>query len=145
MSTRNGYTLIETVIVLLTLSVVIAIAVPFHSKTVDALTFQTFYQQFEDDVLLTQQLSMTNQAFYDLMILPSQQKYFLLETKTERKVLERSIPDTIKLELQTLKVPVRFSSDGTIYSPGSMRIKTNSKSYRVVFPFGKSRCYMYEI
>lgn len=145
MLTKNGYTLLETMIVLLTLSVFLAIAVPIHRQTQDHTAFTNFYRQFEDDVLLTQQLSMNNQSFYDLMIMPAQKKYFLMDTKKEQKIIERDIPQGLMIDIQTLQLPIRFSSDGTIFNPGSFRIKTPNNTYKIVFPFGKSRCYMYEI
>ncbi|WP_028783199.1 competence type IV pilus minor pilin ComGD [Thalassobacillus devorans] len=145
MLNRNGYTLLETMIVLLTLSVFLIIAVPIHHQTQAHISFTNFYKQFEDDVLLTQQLAMNNQSFYDLIIRPEQKKYFLMDAVKEQKIIERNIPHALTVELQTLQIPIRFSSDGTIYSPGSFRIKTPDKTYKVVFPFGKSRCYMYEI
>ncbi|MFG6114353.1 competence type IV pilus minor pilin ComGD [Halobacillus sp. MO56] len=145
MLTKNGYTLLETMIVLLTLSILLAISVPLHHQIQDHTAFSNFYRQFEDDVLLTQQLSMNNQSFYDLMIIPSQKKYYLMDAKKEQKIIERDIPQALIIDLQTLLVPIRFSSDGTIFNPGSFRVKTPNKTYKIVFPFGKSRCYMYEI
>ncbi|MBM7552303.1 competence type IV pilus minor pilin ComGD [Thalassobacillus pellis] len=142
---HNGFTLIEAILVLSIWSVLLLILIPVQHSIMEKKELKQFLHQLEDDVLLAQKLTMHDNRMYEFYILPSMDNYYLYDPLNQTKLLEARIPAHINLRLMTLRSPIRFSFDGTIKTPGIMEIRTDTTTYRIVFPFGKGRFYINEI
>ncbi|MCP3025697.1 competence type IV pilus minor pilin ComGD [Halobacillus sp. A5] len=136
---QRGYTLAEVILVLTAFSILTIIFVPLQSKAIQHIETKQYIAQFKEDVLLAQQLTMTDHPSYWLMIRPAQKDYYLYDYQQKKTIFHREFPPYWKLNLQSLTTPVRFNSQGTLRNPGTMRISSPHTAYKITFPFGKSR------
>lgn len=142
---RNGFTLPETMFVLFLMVTLLSIATPIHSSTKEQLETKLFFDQFRQDVLLLQKLSMIGPSRYYMILAPSSLHYFIYNETEKKPVLMRNFPPRWSIDMMNMKSAIKFSTKGTIRTPRTFFIETNSSKYKVVFPFGKARCYISEI
>ncbi|SDK55130.1 competence type IV pilus minor pilin ComGD [Sediminibacillus albus] len=141
---KKGYTLVE---VMLVLSITVSlIAIGFSLPRYFLHTFQTkqFFQQFNNDILYLQQLSLASKENIYLLIDPENQQYTIHQGGTGKVLIQRNIPDHCHIELRTLKMPISFTDKGSLRNPGTMIVDTGNNQYKVVFPLGKGRNYIVE-
>ncbi|UOQ93725.1 prepilin-type N-terminal cleavage/methylation domain-containing protein [Halobacillus shinanisalinarum] len=141
---QGGYTFSEVIIVLVALSVLLAIAAPLNSEVVSSVKITHYIEQLENDILLAQQLSMQHESHYWIMIRPENNDYYLYDYSSRKSVFHRKLPEKWSIRLTTLQSPIRFNTSGTIQNPGTMVLKTPESSYKITFPFGKSRVTIHE-
>ncbi|WP_181350097.1 competence type IV pilus minor pilin ComGD [Thalassobacillus sp. CUG 92003] len=139
-----GYTLSETMVVMLIWSVMLSLSIPFHQSLLTKLETEQFLKQFQQDVLLAQRLTTTENRPYLLHLRPKQSVYLLYDPSTMKTVYRRSIPEDWAVDLLTLKSPIEFNFAGQIRNPGTFTITTPKSTYQIVFPFGKGRCVIHE-
>ncbi|UOR12322.1 competence type IV pilus minor pilin ComGD [Halobacillus amylolyticus] len=141
---QGGYTFTEVIIVLVAFSVLLMMAAPLHSEVVTSVKITHYIEQLENDLLLAQQLSMQHESHYWVMIRPENNDYYLYDYSSRKTVFHRKFPETWSIHLSTLQSPIRFNNSGTIQNPGTMILKTTESSYKITFPFGKSRVTIHE-
>ncbi|MFD1018733.1 competence type IV pilus minor pilin ComGD [Thalassobacillus hwangdonensis] len=142
---RNGFTLLETMLVLFIMVIFLSIATPIHFSTKEQQETKLFLDQFRQDVLLLQKLSMIGPSRYHMIVAPSSLHYFIYNESDKKLVLLRNFPPRWSIDMMNMKSAIKFSTKGTIRTPRTFFIETTSRKYKVVFPFGKSRCYISEI
>ncbi|WP_173916158.1 competence protein ComG [Halobacillus sp. Marseille-Q1614] len=135
----RGYTLSEVVLVLTMITTLLLLAAPTPVKIYKNTQTSLHLNQLKSDLLLAQQLTMQDHPNYWIMIRPASQDYYLYDYKKKEALFTRSFPSDWTIELQSLSMPLRFNSSGTLERPGTMKIVTSSTSYKITFPFGKSR------
>ncbi|WP_053219217.1 competence type IV pilus minor pilin ComGD [Virgibacillus senegalensis] len=145
MSRNAGFTFIEVMFVLSITAFLMALGVMFPLQLLEKQERNDFFQLFESDLLFLQQKSMLSSERYTLYIDPEAHKYSIRTGGTAKILVSRKIPESWKIELRTLKMPISFNLKGTIKQPGTMVIDTGRKRYKVVFPFGKGRHYYEEL
>lgn len=136
---NNGYTLSEMLIVLLLWSVLLACILPLHHRTYQNVQSSKTVQQFKEDVLLAQILTMNDHIYYHLLFNQESTEYVLYDRKNRRNVFKRKLPKGWSIKMLTLEPTVRFNQKGMIHQGGSMQFVTPNKTYKIVFPFGASR------
>ncbi|WP_226582995.1 competence type IV pilus minor pilin ComGD [Halobacillus litoralis] len=141
----NGYTLTETVIVLLCWAVMIGCFIPIQHSTYQNTQSSYFLRQFREDILTTQHLSMNDHVFYSLRFHQDSNQYLLYDAANRQTVFTRKLPDLWRIQMLTLDPIVKFNQNGVITKPGSMMIITPAKTYKIIFPFGVSRIRIEEV
>ncbi|SFJ21207.1 competence protein ComGD [Halobacillus dabanensis] len=136
---NEGYTLSEMLIVLLLWSVLLACILPLHHRTYLNVQSSKTVQQFKEDVLLTQTLTMNDHIYYQLLFNEDSTEYILHDRKNRRNVFKRKLPKGWSINMLTLEPTVRFNQKGMIYQGGSMQFVAPNKTFTIVFPFGASR------
>ncbi|MFG6148533.1 competence type IV pilus minor pilin ComGD [Halobacillus sp. B23F22_1] len=136
---QKGYTLVEVTLVLTAFTVLLLIFAPLQQRTVNKIENDHYLKQFEEDMLLAQQLTMSDHPNYWIMVRPLQNDYYLYDYQNKKTIYHRVFPHDWEVRLQSLTSPIRFNSTGTMQSPGTMAIKTHYTNYKITFPFGKSR------
>ncbi|GGF08087.1 hypothetical protein GCM10010954_03180 [Halobacillus andaensis] len=136
---QKGYTLIEVILVLTAFTLLLLLFTPLQQRTVSKLETEHYLEQFEEDMLLAQQLTMADHPNYWIMVRPVQNDYYLYDYQNKETVYHRKFPHDWEVSLQSLTSPIRFNSSGTMQSPGTMTLKTGYTNYKITFPFGKSR------
>ncbi|MCP3030301.1 type II secretion system GspH family protein [Halobacillus sp. A1] len=144
MDNQKGYTLSEMIVVLTAISCLLLLFFPLQSSLAEEVKKRYFIEQFENDLLLAQQLTIQNHPNYWLMINSSSNHYYLYDSRNRETIFERYFPDNWSIQLQSLTTPIRFNSTGTLYNPGTMKITTPRKELKITFPFGKSRVKIVE-
>lgn len=141
MSNEDGFTLFELILALTIFMLMVTVIGSFHSQTFDNIQFQRWYKQFEKDTLYLQQSTMISRSNDYLMINPSQHSYEINSGALNDPTIKREFPTDWDVSLQSLRMPLTFTRNGTIRNPGMFRIHTNHHTYDIYFPFGKGRSY----
>ncbi|WP_017472305.1 prepilin-type N-terminal cleavage/methylation domain-containing protein [Amphibacillus jilinensis] len=140
-----GFSLIELLIVLTLINVLWLISANHYHKKLNHIAFEQWYQQFELDIIELQKHTMVTNITYHIQFYPSSNRYELRQGPFGEGLVRREWPEEWKITMLTLQNQIRFTRTGTIRSPGTMQVKTNTAIYHIYFPFGKARCYYIEI
>ena len=144
MNNQKGFTLVELLIVLSTLSILLVIGASFQTNTYNTYQLNRWYQLFDSDVLYMQQQTLLKRNNLYLIIKPDTKSYEIRQGGRGDVVIERKIPQNWDVKLYTLSMPLSFSIQGTIKNPGMFQILIDDKEYAIYFPFGKGRSYIVE-
>ncbi|RYG74686.1 prepilin-type N-terminal cleavage/methylation domain-containing protein [Lentibacillus lipolyticus] len=140
MPSKNGFTLVEMLLVLSIWSVLILLTVPTQFQVLEHKTEKQFLNTLEMDLLYVQSLSYNSRAVYRLTF-PDDHHYEIRKGFTP--IVERKVPEGWNVQKRTLP-EISFNHQGTIRDPGTFSIETTSSTYNIVCPFGKGRCYIDE-
>lgn len=142
---KNGFTLLETVLVLAIVSsmslLFIANIVPIYNQKV----LDTFLDTFEKDVMYAQQYALVNEEKAYIVFVPSQNKYTIEGTKLGSILIERKYDSRIKIEAEVFSNRITYNPNGSIRASGTMHISYYKQSYKVVFYLGKGRFALQEL
>lgn len=138
---RNGFTLIEMLIVLGILSVLLLISSPLNYSALEKQRTKQFFDTFEFDVLYIQNLSTSSENSLKIRFFDNNYKVF----NAINQVIETRIyPDGMIID-PWVHSTITFNQNGTFMKPGKIKVTTNHGMYHIVFPLGKGRCYIVEI
>lgn len=135
MQQKNGFTLVETMIVLTIFSLFILISTPFNITRIQAYQEKLFLESFEMDILFIQQLATNSHEIIYLEFLESEYRVGTMK----KTMFKRHYPKTWIINRQTLP-DISFLKTGTIRKSGAMSIKTPYAKYNIIFGLGKGRC-----
>ena len=136
-----GFTLIEMLIVLSIVSLILSIMFIDYSSRSDEQSFDTWYQQFELDLLYSQKYTMVTRQVLRLSINRDSNSYSLRNDGSSPALITRKIPEDWDVRVTSVRNPISFTRYGQIVGPGKISVRTRNASYSITFPFGKSRSY----
>jgi len=136
-----GFTLIEMLIVLSIVSLILSIMFIDYSSRSDEQSFDTWYQQFELDLLYSQKYTMVTRQVLRLSINRDSNSYSLRNDGSSPALITRKIPEDWDVRVTSVRNPISFTRYGQIVGPGSISVRTKNARYSITFPFGKSRSY----
>lgn len=141
MRNNHGFTLIEVIFVLGVLSILLLLSAPIKVSILDNQTEEQFLTTFKNDLLYMQSISYLSPKSVGMNI--TADNYTIIGGKEGTILLSRKIPAGWKFDLRIYKTGlISFNRNGTIRQPGNIQLTTNKAVYRIVFPFGKGRCYI---
>lgn len=141
MRNKNGFTLIEMILVLGVLSIFILLSTPLQVSILDNQKEEQFLTTFQNDLLYMQSISYLSP--HDIEMEFTADRYSIRNGHENTILLTRSIPAEWEFDMRTFKDKgISFANSGTIRQPGTMFLTTSKTSYRIVFPLGKGRCYI---
>lgn len=137
----NGFTLIESLLVLsifsvLSLTVLIPLQ-PAHEK----LTEQHFFEQFQKDILYAQQHAIMERLPYLFTYNEDGTSYSIKlgRHNANELLVSRSLPEGITILPGTLDRRLTFLANGNISASGTLRVVIRQQAYLVTFYLGKGR------
>lgn len=133
----GGFTLVEMLLVLSLLSIIILLSIPIHHEIVTKEDENRFMQILLFDILYVQNLAMTTS---DPVILRFKNDHYVILRQTDQVLYKRTIPSNIIIQTNTLK-QISFTSTGTIRKAGTMRFNASTRTFKLICPLGKGRCY----
>src|SRR5690625_439944 len=136
-----GFTLIEMLIVLSIVSLILSIMFVDYSKRSYEQSFDTWYQQFELDLLYSQKYTMVTRQVLRLTINRDSNSYSLRNDGSSPALIMRNIPADWDVRVTSVRHPISFTHYGAIVGPGQILVRTKNARYSITFPFGKSRSY----
>lgn len=140
---ESGFTLLETVIVLLMLHIVIVIFVFSFHHLIKTYNEQAFFDRFQKDVLYAQQLAIHRQTPTAIKFSPEDHKY---QITAQGKVISQTFyHEDVNISFKTLRPPITFATTGNISRPGTLHVTFQKKVYAVVFLLGRGRMYINEV
>ncbi|MEH7084752.1 competence type IV pilus minor pilin ComGD [Neobacillus drentensis] len=139
---QNGFTLIESLLVLSIFMIISSITVfslkPQHSVLED----EAFLTQLKADLYYSQQYAISHQHEVSVVILPAQYKYYMLLRPELPPIIMRNYSKNINLATSTLPLYFKFLNDGNVNQFGTLLIQTNNKTYQMTVLIGKGRFYV---
>jgi competence protein ComGD len=136
---RNGFTLIEMLVVLSLLSVLLLFSVPLQFQTLTTQSEKAFIEQFKMDVLFLQSQSG----------LIRRDRYYIRFLDDEYQVLQgrnsvfngRPYPKEWKLRYDT-RPDLSYAASGTVIRPRTIEFLSKTERIRFIFPLGKGGFYV---
>lgn len=133
---KNGFTLLEVLVVLMIWSLLVLLVAPIHFTYIEKQRERSFFETFAFDVLYTQNLSTTTKDYVQLNIY--EDRYIIRKGYRGEIVLTRNFPADWVINTRTLHT-ISFNDKGRIRTPGNFVIQTKNHKYTIIFPFGKGR------
>jgi len=137
---KNGFTLLEVLIVLIIWSTLILLIVPTNFKQIEKQQEQSFFETLAFDILYTQTLSTTTKDYIQINLY---EDHYTIWRGYGEIILTRDIPSGWVIK-PNLFLNISFDHRGRIRKAGSFIIQTKNREYAVVFPFGKGRHHVVE-
>lgn len=136
---EEGFTLIETLIVLFIVAAVTTIVfVSFRSLHAHKQT-QYFLEQLKKDLYFAQAFALSHDREVDLTF--KTQKHFYTITDGSTMIFKRTYDRGITIQSNFGKT-VEFNANGNIARFGTLHVQTHTGRFRVVFHIGKGRFYV---
>lgn len=139
---KNGFTLLEVLIVLAIWSVLLLLVVPINFSYLEKQQEKHFFETFAFDVLYTQNISTITKNKDHVQLKIEKDRYTIRRGYSEIIVV-RSIPSDWNVKTNVFE-SISFDNKGRIRTPGNFTIETKNSVYRIVFPFGKGRYHIVE-
>ena len=136
---KNGFTLLELLVVLSIWSVLLLLVTPLTFTQIDERKEKLFLETLEFDLLFMQRLSTLTKD--DVRFGIRKDKYVILQGHNENVVSTREIPAGWKFDMRSLKY-IAFDENGRVRQPITIVLTTNRSEFKIVFPLGKGRSYV---
>jgi|SRR5690625_4678323 len=138
---KNGFTLLELLLVLVIWSVLFLLIVPISFSYLEKQQEKHFFEMFAFDVLYIQNLSTTTKEYVQLNIY--EDRYIIRTGHRGQILFIRNVPADWNIQTKVLQT-ISFDDKGRIRTPGNFVIETKQNVYTIVFPFGKGRYHIVE-
>ncbi|WP_280525687.1 competence type IV pilus minor pilin ComGD [Peribacillus butanolivorans] len=134
----GGYTLSETLIVLVIFVLLSGIGLNLYPSFIKGMENKIFISQLKEDIFYAQQYAISHESLIYLHMDNTNRIYSVTSYK-EGVVLERSIPKDIQFLSGTLGLTFHFNQYGNASKAGTMMIDTTKGKYKLVLNIGKGR------
>ncbi|MFF2497574.1 competence type IV pilus minor pilin ComGD [Peribacillus sp. NPDC058075] len=135
---NGGYTLSETLIVLVIFVLLISIGPNLYTSFTKGMENRLFLSQFHEDLFYAQQYAISHESLIYLHI-NNAKKVYTVSSYKEGIVLERSIPKDIQFLSDTLGFSFHFNQYGNASKAGTIMIDTSKGMYKLILNIGKGR------
>lgn len=141
--TKNGFTFIELLLVLLITSILTLIGTNLSFATLHKQYEKQFFSTLTEDLRYIQNISISDEQA-DARIFFDSTFYKITTNQSSSPSLTKSLPKGWKINDGTFK-NIIFNSNGTLRHSGTIHIRTPQADFKVVFPLGKGSYYVSKI
>jgi len=139
MMNKNGFSLIELLVVLSMLSIILFIAVPFSYSMIERQQTQQFLNLLESDVFFVQNQSFA--TYETARLIFRDDHYIVFVNLNDEQPKIRYYPKHIQVN-HDKNNRITFSNNGYYSSPNTISMSVSGKKYNLIFPLGKGRYYI---
>jgi competence protein ComGD len=139
----NGFTLIETLIVLSILLVMSFSSAILFQPTKTLLEKQLFFSQLKSDFFYSQQYAISHQKDVIVQIIPKENYYNIRSGFNGPILVERHYSSMIKVREGSMN-SFRFTKIGNPDEFGSLHMEISNRVYRMTMLIGRGRFYVVE-
>lgn len=139
MKKKNGFTLLEMLVVLSLWSVLILLSVPLNFANLEKQQDKQFLETFKFDVMYIQSLSIGSP--HQATVIEFTESDYTVIDRTGKILLKRKVPSGSTLKYRTNR-QISFNNHGSIRKAGTITFESKHDNYKIVFPLGKARCYI---
>ncbi|WP_209123046.1 competence type IV pilus minor pilin ComGD [Alkalihalobacillus sp. BA299] len=140
---KQGYTLIELLIVLTIISIVGSVTLIFLHSSYSSYERNQLVSQLENDLYYTQQLAISNGTPSVFYINTSKSIYGVKQNN--QLIYEQPFNLNVTFERGSLGIDdIKFLSNGNISKSGTLFMYVENQRYAIVFLLGKGRFYIEE-
>lgn len=137
---EQGFTLVESLLVLTIFSIMISISYLVLKPHYAAMERKEFFSQLRSDLLYAQNYSIVMQKQVTINFFPSEHYYYM--NFGGGKSLKRHYSKNIVVEPASMPLYFRFNVGGNINQFGSLYMKVHGERYKLTFLIGKGRFYV---
>ena len=142
---QSGFTLIESLIVLSVFLLIASLSIYLIKPHYLLFEKERFISIFTSDILFSQQYAISQQRKLFVYIDLIENDYYVLDTVTNKRIIDREIPASVEIVQGTLgKRDIEFFilPDGGTTKFGTFYFKVEQNQYKVVFQIGAGRFYV---
>ena len=139
MNNQKGFTLFEVLLVLSILLTIFSFPLLQLEPLNKPKKVDNFFQQFENDLLLSQQNAIRQNSLVRVIFYSNQSQYIIISAKNNQTILIRSYDSDIRIVPGTLGSTLMYLQNGNISKSGAITIHIDNDRYQVVFMLGKGR------
>ena len=99
---QSGFTLIESIIVLSIFLLIASLSIFLIKPHYLLFEKERFISLFTSDILFSQQYAISQQRKLFVYIDPDENYYYVLDTETNKRIIDREIPASVKVVQGTL-------------------------------------------
>ncbi|MFK2824353.1 competence type IV pilus minor pilin ComGD [Bacillus sp. B190/17] len=141
---EKGFTIIETIIVLMVILVLLSAAVLPFPKLAANFEKEKFLNQLQADLFLAQSYAAAKQEVVEVRFIRANNCYVIRSAALfSDMAIQRELPDTMQYAESSL-ANLSFLPNGNTTSFGTVRFKYRDRLISVVFQIGKGRFYVKE-
>lgn len=144
MNNHNGFTLIETLIVLTIFLVMSFSSVVLLQPTNQLLEKQLFFSQLKSDLFYAQQYAISHQEEVIVHIMPETNYYYITTRYKGPMLVERHYSPAVKVREGSMNLYFHFTKAGHTNKFGSFYIEIGGRLYRLTMLIGRGRFYVTE-
>ncbi|MGJ9456958.1 competence type IV pilus minor pilin ComGD [Oceanobacillus sp. CF4.6] len=137
----NGFTLLEVLFVLTSLSVILLLFPTINLDAIEKQQEKQFLETFQFDVLYVQSLSTLNTD--EKVFIRLYKDHYKILQGTKKTIAERFYPSGLLIDPRG-NADIIFNENGTFLYPRTIKITTKHAVYDAVFQLGKGRFYIAE-
>jgi competence protein ComGD len=136
---RNGFTLIEMLVILSIVMTMISFSF-FHLRGLyERKVIEQFLVQLQEDIWLAQQFAIAHSKSVELSFYENEDYYDVRESGLRSLIIKRTIMSEISIRILTITNPIKFNSSGNINGSGAMYVMYNNQTYKITFLLGRGR------
>ncbi|WP_017726963.1 competence type IV pilus minor pilin ComGD [Halalkalibacterium ligniniphilum] len=138
--TPNGYTLVETLIAFMVLTILVSIPLFSFQTIQDSRQADYVARLFKEDILYAQHLAMTEGKTVSIFFNNRQGYYELRHTALEVYVKRDYLREDMEFAAVTLgNLGIEFNANGNAARSGTLDLLIANKTYRYTVQIGKGR------
>jgi competence protein ComGD len=142
MEKQSGFTLVEMLFVFSIFLVIASVSAIYIRPQYALFEKEQFYSQFKADLLYSQQYAISHQKYLVVYIRPKENHYFVLEKGTNKRIVDREIPESITLVQGTMKWDFEIVPNGVINRFGTLFFLVDKQRYKITIQIGAGRLYV---
>jgi competence protein ComGD len=141
---QEGFTLIESLLVLSVFIIISSITAFTLKPQYSTIDDEAFLSQLQTDLLYAQQYAISHQHEVTVIFMSDQNKYNIYMRSDLPNIIERNYTTNMTVYGGSLPLFFKFLPDGNVNKFGSFYIKSSKKNYRFTVLIGKGRFYVIE-
>lgn len=134
----GGYTLSETLIVLVIFILLSALGLNLYPSFIKGMQNNMFLNQLNEDIFYAQQYAISHESLIYFYV-DNEKGVYTIYSYKEEVILEREIPKDIQFIKGTLGAAFYFNQYGNASKAGTMTIDTTKGKYKLIVNIGKGR------
>ncbi len=136
--------MIEMMIVLSILVVLTGMVVINLEQMKSNRELNQFIQLLTSDLHFAQQYALSEGAQVKVKFNNGEKKY-VIQSGPETKVKQVGYPEQVYFQKGTTDLTITYSSNGTIQKGGTLLLRLEKRTYKIVFHLGKGRFYIEQL
>jgi competence protein ComGD len=141
MANKNGFTLIEMLLVLSIVSILSLLSVTWSLSAISKQEREQFINTLENDTLYIQQVTSIKGSVEQRPYITFKEDFYTIYFTKRRKPIIRNYPSGVRIDTRKHQY-LKFEQNGNIHQPRSMDLFMGDERYKIIFPFGKGRFYL---
>ncbi|TDL77171.1 type II secretion system protein [Rhodococcus qingshengii] len=139
---QNGFTLIESLIVLSIFLIISSITVFSIKPQYQIATNKSFISQLKADLYYGQQYAIANQTEVRVIFIENEHSYVI--AAGANSIVERNYSPKITVGQGTIQLYFKYNPNGNVDRFGTIFIRTPQEDYKLTLLIGKGRFYVLE-